>query len=201
VDNIFDLKIKSVAYNVYFASVLNKNIRTIMSQLIPTEEIIASHIYTIRNQKVMFDFDLAEMYGIETKVLKQSVRRNIERFPEDFMFELTSEEFQRLRSQFVTSNVGRGGSRYPPFAFTEHGAVMLASVLNSETAVKASLFVVRTFVKLRQLTGSYKELAEKIEQLEGKYDTQLEYVFQAIQELSEQKNEPRTLIGFKKEEK
>jgi ORF6N domain len=172
-----------------------------MSQLIPNEEIIASHIYTIRNQKVMFDFDLAEMYGIETKVLKQSVRRNIERFPEDFMFELTSEEFQRLRSQIVTSNVGRGGSRYPPFAFTEHGAVMLASILNSETAVKASLFVVRTFVKLRQLTGSYKELAEKIVQLEGKYDTQLEYVFQAIQELSEQKNEPRTLIGFKKEEK
>jgi ORF6N domain len=132
-----------------------------MSQLIPNEEIIASHIYTIRNQKVMSDFDLAEMYGVETRVLKQAVRRNIERFPEDFMFELSSEEFQRLRSQFVISNVGRGGSRYPPFAFTEHGAVMLASILNSETAVKASLFVVRTFVKLRQLTGSYKELAEK----------------------------------------
>ena len=133
-----------------------------MSQLIPNEEIIASHIYTIRNQKIMFDFDLAEMYGVETRVLKQAVRRNIERFPEDFMFELTSEEFQRLRSQIVISNVGRGGTRYPPFAFTEHGAVMLASILNSETAVKASLFVVRTFVKLRQLTGSYKELAEKI---------------------------------------
>lgn len=172
-----------------------------MSQLIPNEEIIASHIYTIRNQKIMFDFDLAEMYGVETRVLKQAVRRNIERFPEDFMFELTSEEFQRLRSQIVISNVGRGGTRYPPFAFTEHGAVMLASILNSETAVKASLFVVRTFVKLRQLTGSYKELAEKIVQLEGKYDTQLEYVFQAIQELSEQKNEPRTLIGFKKVKK
>jgi ORF6N domain len=199
VDNIFDLKIKNIAYNVYFTSVLNKNIRTIMSQLIPNEEIIASHIYTIRNQKVMFDFDLAGIYGLETKMLKRAVKRHIERFPEDFMFELTTEEFQNLRYQFGTSSWG--GSRYPPFAFTEHGAVMLASILNSETAVKASLFVVRTFVKLRQLTGSYKELAEKIVQLEGKYDTQLEYVFQAIQELSEQKNEPRTLIGFKKEEK
>jgi ORF6N domain len=169
-----------------------------MSQLIPKEEIIASHIYTIRNQKVMFDFDLAEIYGIETKRLKEAVRRNTVRFPEDFMFELTQEEFKNLRTQFASSSWG--GSRYPPFAFTEHGAVMLASVLNSETAVKASLFVVRTFVKLRQLTGSYKELAEKVVQLEEKYDTQLEYVFQAIQELSEQKNEPRTLIGFKKEE-
>jgi hypothetical protein len=170
-----------------------------MSQLIPNEEIIASHIYTIRNQKVMFDFDLAEIYGIETKRLKEAVRRNTVRFPEDFMFELTQEEFKNLRTQFASSSWG--GSRYPPFAFTEHGAVMLASILNSETAVKASLFVVRTFVKLRQLTGSYKELAEKVVQLEEKYDTQLEYVFQAIQELSEQKNEPRTLIGFKKEEK
>jgi ORF6N domain len=131
-------------------------------------------------------------------MLKRAVKRHIGRFPEDFMFELTTEEFQNLRYQFGTSSWG--GSRYPPFAFTEHGAVMLASILNSETAVKASLFVVRTFVKLRQLTGSYKELAEKVVQLEEKYDTQLEYVFQAIQELSEQKNEPRTLIGFKKEE-
>jgi ORF6N domain len=170
-----------------------------MSQLIPNEEIIASHIYTIRNQKVMFDFDLAEMYGVTTSRLNEQVKRNINRFPDDFMFQLTDIEFKNLISQNATSSWG--GRRKLPFAFTEHGALMLAGILNSEIAVKVSLSIVRTFILLRQMSYSYKELAEKIVQLEGKYDTQLEYVFQAIQELSEQKNEPRTLIGFKKEEK
>ena len=170
-----------------------------MSQLIPNEEIIASHIYTIRNQKVMFDFDLAEMYGVTTSRLNEQVKRNINRFPDDFMFQLTDIEFKNLISQNATSSWG--GRRKLPFAFTEHGAVMLAGILNSEIAVKVSLSIVRTFILLRQMSYSYKELAEKIVQLEGKYDTQLEYVFQAIQELSEQKNEPRTLIGFKKEKK
>ncbi len=169
-----------------------------MRQLIPNEEVMISHIHTIRNQKVMLDFDLAEMYGIETKALKQAVRRNMGRFPEDFMFELTSEEFKTLRSQFVTSKTdeARGGSRYPPFAFTEHGAVMLASVLNSETAVKASIFVVRTFVKLRQLISGYQELTERMDILENKYDTQFEQVIQALEGLSEKKKEPRKYIGF-----
>ena len=170
-----------------------------MSQLILNEEIIASHIYTIRNQKVMFDFDLAEMYGVTTSRLNEQVKRNINRFPDDFMFQLTDIEFKNLISQNATSSWG--GRRKLPFAFTEHGAVMLAGILNSEIAVKVSLSIVRTFILLRQMSYSYKELAEKIVQLEGKYDTQLEYVFQAIQELSEQKNEPRTLIGFKKEKK
>ena len=168
-----------------------------MSQLIPTEEVIISRIHTIRNQKVMFDFDLAEMYGIDTKTLKRAVRRNIERFPEDFMFELTMEEFQNLRTQFASSSWG--GSRYPPFAFTEHGAVMLASILNSETAVKASIFVVRTFIKLRQLISGYHELTGRMDGLEEKYDSQFEQVIHALEGLAEKKKEPRKLIGFKED--
>ena len=168
-----------------------------MSQLIPNEEVIISRIYTLRHQKVMFDFDLAEMYGIETKRLKHAVRRNIERFPEDFMFELTMEEFQNLRTQFASSSWG--GSRYPPFAFTEHGAVMLASILNSETAVKASIFVVRTFIKLRQLISGYHELTERMDGLEEKYDSQFQQVIHALEGLAEKKKEPRKLIGFKED--
>jgi ORF6N domain len=168
-----------------------------MSQLIPTEEVIISRIHTIRNQKVMFDFDLAEMYGVSTRRLKEAVRRNINRFPEDFMFELATEEFQNLRSQIATSSWG--GSRYPPFAFTEHGAVMLASILNSESSVKASIFVVRTFVKLRQLISGYQALTERMDGLEEKYDSQFEQVLQALDGLAEKKKEPRKYIGFQEE--
>jgi ORF6N domain len=169
-----------------------------MSQLIPSEDVLISRIHTVRNQKVMFDFDLANMYGIETKVLKQAVRRNIGRFPEDFMFELTSEETQNLRSQIVTSSWG--GSRYPPFAFTEHGAVMLASILNSESAVKASIFVVRTFVKLRQLISGYHALTERMDIIEGKYDSQFEQVLKTLDGLAEKKKTPRKYIGFKEDD-
>ena len=140
-------------------------------ELTVTEQLTISKIYIFRNQRVMMDFDLAEIYGVETRRLKEAVRRNIERFPEDFMFELTQDEFQNLRSQIATSSWG--GSRYAPFAFTEHGAVMLASVLNSDTAAKASIFVVRTFVKLKQLVDTYKVLSDKIDDLEDKYDEQL----------------------------
>lgn len=167
-----------------------------MSQPIPQEEFISSRIYTIRGQKIMLDYDLAEMYAVETKMLKRAVRRNIERFPQDFMFELSEEELQNLRYQFGTSSWG--GLRYLPFAFTEHGAVMLASVLNSPTAAKASIFVVRTFVKLRQIVNAHQELAQKVDMLEEKYDAQFQQVIQAIEDLSEQKNQPRELIGFKK---
>ncbi len=167
-----------------------------MIELTPSEELVISNIYTIRNQRVMLDFDLANIYGIETKVLKQAVKRNIQRFPEDFMFELTPEEFSNLRSQIVTSSWG--GSRYAPFAFTEHGAVMLASVLNSEKAIKASIFVVRTFVKLRQTLSNYQTISERIDDLENKYDHELGRVFEAIEQLSSEKNAPRVPIGFKK---
>ena len=165
-------------------------------ELTPTEESVISKIYIVRNQRVMMDFDLAEIYGIETKTLKRAVKRNAERFPEDFMFELTQEEFQNLRYQIGTSSWG--GSRYLPFAFTEHGAVMLASVLNSETAIKASIFVVRTFVKLRQIINNYQSLSDRVDDLEDKFDVQLSHILEAIEELSEQRNPPREPIGFKK---
>ena len=167
-----------------------------MTELTPSEELVISNIYTLRNQRVMLDFDLANIYGIGTKVLKQAVKRNIQRFPEDFMFELTQEEFSNLRSQIVTSSWG--GSRYAPFAFTEHGAVMLASVLNSEKAIKVSIFVVRTFVKLRQTLSNYQTISERIDDLENKYDHELGRVFEAIEQLSAEKNTPRVPIGFKK---
>ena len=112
-------------------------------------DVIRNKIYEIRGQKVMLDFDLAEMYGIETRVLKQAVRRNIRRFPKDFMFELSEEEFVCLRSQFVTSNK-RGGTRYRPFAFTEQGVAMLSSVLNSEVAIEINIGIMRAFVAIRQ---------------------------------------------------
>ncbi len=168
-----------------------------MEELRPEEENIADRVYELRHQRVMFDFDLAEVYGVETRVLKQAVRRNLNRFPDDFMFELNDEEFQLLRSQIVTST--KGGLRYAPFAFTEHGAVMLASILNSESAVKASIFVVRTFVKLRQLASSYQAIAAKIDYIEEKYDAQIDYIMQTLEALSQPQNESRKMIGFKKD--
>ena len=161
-----------------------------------TEQTIATKIYYIRNQKVMLDSDLAELYDVETKVLNQAVKRNIHRFPEDFMFQLTEDEYDKiLRSQFVTS---KGGRRYLPFAFTEHGTVMLASVLNSERAVSVSLQIVRIFIKLRQILETNKELAEKIDELENKYDYQFKVVFDAIKQLLIQdEKQEREPIGFK----
>ncbi|MBI4606290.1 MAG: ORF6N domain-containing protein, partial [Planctomycetes bacterium] len=122
---------------------------------------IAHRIHEIRGHRVMLDSDLADLYGVETRVLVQGVKRNIARFPKDFLFQLTRPEFHRLRSQFVISN-GRGGLRRPPYAFTEHGAVMLASVLNSPVAVATSVHVVRAFLRLRQIAVKYKELARKV---------------------------------------
>ena len=129
-------------------------------------EVIEEKIHLIRGQKVMLDSDLAEVYQVETKVLNQAVKRNLHRFPEDFMFQLDENETASLRSQFVTSNKGRGGRRYFPYAFTEHGAVMLASVLNSPTAIEASIKVVRAFVNLRSILALHQDLADRIEELE-----------------------------------
>lgn len=167
-----------------------------MSQPIPQEEFISSRIYTIRGQKVMLDFDLAETYGVSTTRLNEQVKRNQKRFPEDFMFQLGDSEFKNLMSQNAISSWG--GRRKMPFAFTEHGAVMVASVLNSDRAIDASIFVVRTFVKLRQIVNAHQELAQKVDMLEEKYDAQFQQVIQAIEDLSEQKNQPREPIGFKK---
>lgn len=176
--------------------------------LIASVEQIESRIFLIRGQKVMLDADLAELYGVETKRLNEQVRRNNERFPEDFMFQLTAEEFadlncqidaSNLRSQFATSNnpAGRGGRRHLPYAFTEHGAIMAASVLNSPRAVEASVQVVRAFVQLRQMLASNAELSAKLVALEKKYDIKFRAVFEAIRELMTP-SEPRKKrpIGF-----
>ncbi len=164
-------------------------------------QLIQSKIYEIRGQKVMLDRDLAELYGIETKVLKQAVKRNLKRFPSDFMFELTQDEFECLRSQFVTSNA-RGGTRYMPFAFTEQGVAMLSSVLNSEVAIEINIYIMRAFVVIRQiivsspldevaeLRAEVKELKAYIEEAFADYndineDTrmQLELINQTLAEL------------------
>lgn len=129
----------------------------------------------------MIDSDLAELYGVETKVLNQAVKRNSSRFPEDFMFQLSGEEFKILRSQIVTSNWG--GRRTLPYAFTEHGTVMLASILRSQTAVEVSIQIVKAFVKFREILTSQVELAKKIDELENKYDDQFKQVFEAIWQL------------------
>lgn len=167
---------------------------------------IQKRIHIIRGEKVMLDYDLAELYEVETKVLKQSVRRNIHRFPEDFMFELTKEEYNSLRSQIVSlENHGRGKhSKYLPFAFTEQGVAMLASVLNSTKAIDMNIQIVRVFVFMRKFTLSHQELSEKLKELEGKFNKQFNDIYEAINYLlkkdtlqEEQHKRPR--IGFKEE--
>ena len=167
------------------------------------EPLIESKIYLVRGQKVMLDIDLAEMYGVFTKVLKQAVKRNIERFPEDFMFELNVNEFESLRSHFVTSNkTGRGGTRYLPFAFTEHGVLMLSSVLRSEQAVQVNIQIMRVYSKMKELLLMHKDILVKLEQLEkktDKHDKQIDLIFDYIKKLVEEPKERTERIGFKKE--
>lgn len=154
-----------------------------MQSLIPVE-FIEKKILLIRGQKVMLDSDLAALYGVETKTLNQAVRRNIKRFPEDFMFELSREENDSLRSQIVTLKSGRGQHRkYLPYVFTEQGVAMLSSVLNSDQAIEVNILIMRAFVKLREMISTHKDLARKLEQLEKKYDSQFKLVFDAIRQL------------------
>ena len=167
-----------------------------MNKLILKETQLATQIHFIRGEQVMLDFDLAALYGVETKVLKQTVKRNIERFPEDFMFELTIQELTNLRSQIVTSSWG--GIRYQPFAFTEQGVAMLSGILKSERAVEVNIAIMRTFVQLRKLMSSNDELAKKINDMEKKYDEQFHVIFEAIKQLIVEENKPRKAIGFRK---
>lgn len=149
-------------------------------------EDIEQKIYLIRGQRVMIDSDLAEFYQVETKMLNRAVKRNLTRFPNDFMFQLTEDEMKSLRFQIGTSNEGRGGRRYLPYVFTEHGAVMLASVLNSPKAIEASIQVVRAFVRLRAILTEHKELAQKIEIIEKKFavnDKNMKQVFVHLKEI------------------
>jgi hypothetical protein len=159
---------------------------------------IERRIYQIRGHKVMLDADLAELYGVPTKVFNQQVSRNRDRFPADFMFQLTAGEDHALRSQFVTSKTGRGGRRYAPYAFTQEGVAMLSSVLHSQRAVQVNIGIMRAFVRLRELLATHKDLARKLNDMEKKYDTQFKVVFDAIRKLMEPPAAtPKRPIGFR----
>lgn len=208
-----------------------KKALTKRQQVIVADDFVERRIYSIRGQKVMLDSDLAGLYGVETRTFNQAVRRNLKRFPEDFMFQLTAEEGESLRSQIaiskraedvslrsqivisnvegdssrsqiVTSKTGRGGRRYAPYVFTEQGVAMLSSVLNSEQAVEVNIAIVRAFVRLREMLATHKELARKLEEMEQKYDAQFQVVFHAIRQLMEPPvPPPRRKIGFKTNDK
>lgn len=172
-----------------------------MSEIIKKEEDIVIQVVFIRGQRVILDSDLAKIYGTSTKRLNEQVKRNHRRFPQDFMFELSEEEWQNLKSQNATTSWG--GRRNPPKAFTEHGAIMAASVLSTDIAINASIYVVRAFVKLREFILNNKELSQRINELEnridGKFDEQeqkLNYVFETLKEVLIQENEPKKKIGF-----
>jgi ORF6N domain len=161
--------------------------------------IVESRILILRHQRVILDVDIAELYGVPVKRLNEQVKRNEERFPSDFMFQLTSKEHDALRSQFATSNKSRGGRRYPPHAFTEHGAIMAATVLNSKRAVHMSVFVVRAFVRLREMLATNRRIAGKINELENRLDTNDSVILDlvgAIKDLMTPPKPRRTRIGF-----
>jgi phage regulator Rha-like protein len=177
-----------------------------MNDLVP-QEMIENKIYLIRGHKVMLSQHLANLYGVETRVLIQAVKRNIERFPEDFVFQLTLEETQSLRSQFVISKLkphglttGRGGTRYPAYAFTEQGVAMLSSVLNSKRAIQVNIAIMRAFVKLRQILSTHKELVHKLNELERKiekHDVDIKSIFEAIRQLmAPPPTKSRVITGF-----
>jgi hypothetical protein len=161
--------------------------------LIPLER-VQNVILLLRDQKVILDSDLAQLYGVAKKRLNEQVKRNKDRFPTDFMFQLTDIEFANLKSHFATSSWG--GMRKLPYAFTEHGAIMAAAVLNSPQAIETSVWVVRAFVKLRQMLATHKDIARKLELLEKKYDHQFKVVFDAIKALMESPIEKKPPIGY-----
>jgi phage regulator Rha-like protein len=160
---------------------------------------VESRILLLRHQRIILDADIAELYGVPVKVLNQQIKRNQKRFPADFVFQLSTKEYEALRSQFVTSKERRGGRRYLPYAFTEHGAIMAATVLNSERAVEMSVFVVRAFVRLREMLANNRKLAGKIDELENRLDTHdstIQDLIEAIKELMTPEDPPRKRIGF-----
>ena len=177
---------------------MNKKIKSNMG-VIPVA-LIEKKIYLIRGLKVMLDSDLAKLYGVSVKVLNQGVKRNISRFPEDFMFQLTKEEYDSLRSQIVTLKTGRGKHRkYLPYVFTEQGVAMLSSVLHSERAIQVNIAIMRAFVKLRQILSTHKEIAYKLTELERKvekHDKEIKAIFDAIRQLMRPPEKPQRRIGF-----
>ncbi|MDP2788698.1 MAG: ORF6N domain-containing protein [bacterium] len=178
---------------------MNKN----KISLIPGKRILSGILF-IRGKKVMTDRDLAELYRVETRVLIQSVKRNIERFPPDFMFQLTKEEFRNLKFYFGTSNLtsqivisSHGGTRKLPYVFTEQGVAMLSSVLGSKRAIMVNIQIIRTFTQLRELLATNTKLRIKIENMEKKYDSRLREVFDLLKQLLMKEKEPKNKIGFK----
>ncbi len=162
------------------------------------DEVIIDKIYLIRGQKVMLDKDLAALYGVETKALKRQVRRNLLRFPEDFMFELTLKELSVLRSQIGTSSWG--GTRYTPMAFTEQGVAMLSSVLNSDRAIEVNIKIIRIFTRLREILLTHKDILHKLEALEKNvagHDKNIQMIFQVLKQLLDPPQKSRRQIGFK----
>lgn len=169
-------------------------------QLSIPDEIIINKIYLIRGEKVMIDRELAELYGVETKYLKRQVKRNLKRFPNDFMFELTEKEFKEWRSQFVTSSEDKKGLRYAPYAFTEDGVGQLSTVLNSERAITVNLQIIRLFNKMRKMLLTHKDILLKLEQLEKQVvqnSTDVQMIFSAMKQLLNPPHLPRRRIGFK----
>jgi phage regulator Rha-like protein len=168
-----------------------------MNPMIPAEH-IERRIFVFRDQKVLLDTDLADLYGVSSKALNQAIKRNKDRFPSDFMFQLTAKEYEVLRSQIVTLKLGRGQHRkYLPYAFTEQGVAMLSSVLRSKRAVQVNIEIMRAFVRLRQILASHKDLAHKLNELERKYDAQFKAVFDAIRQLMTPPENKRKRIGFR----
>ncbi|HEY0655263.1 MAG TPA: ORF6N domain-containing protein [Chryseosolibacter sp.] len=167
--------------------------------IVVSEEVVISKIYRIRDQKVMLDEDLAELYQVETRRLNEQVKRNLERFPEDFMFQLTVEEWENLMSQFATSSWG--GRRKLPYVFTEHGVLMLSSVLSSDRAIQVNIQIMRVYSKLREVLMTNKDILAKLEKLENKvtnHDQDIKIVFDYLRELLNPKTEPMRKIGFKR---
>ncbi len=171
-----------------------------MSDIVSVET-IAGKIYLIRVTKVMLDRDLSELYGVETKQLKRAVRRNIDRFPSDFMFDLTKNELENWRRQIGTSNSDKMGLRYKPMAFTEQGVAMLSSVLNSKRAIQVNIQIIRTFTKLRQVLSDNKEFRKEFEELKQITDERFQIVFETLDQLINIENRPKKKIGFTVKEK
>jgi phage regulator Rha-like protein len=167
------------------------------------DEVVMSKIYNLNGQKVMIDRELAELYGVETKALKQAVRRNINRFPSDFMFEMNNKDFANWRSQIVTSNEDKMGLRYAPFCFTEQGVTMLSCILNSERAIAVNIQIIRIFSRLREMITANKDILLHLEKLEKKieiHDKDISLIFKYLKKLVAPEQKPRVRIGFRRQD-
>ena len=179
----------------------NKMSKKKLQHIVPDETIV-NLIYLFRGHKVMLDSDLAQIYGVETKRLKEAVKRNTERFPEQYMFELNKHEYESLRSQIATSKKGRGGRRYLPYAFTEHGVLMVANVLKSKRAIKMSMRIIDVFIRMREMLSTHKDVLLKLEQLEKEVtnnNKDIQYIFSVLKELLIPVTKPRKRVGYKRQ--